>query len=193
LRKGLIVFLLLLVLASFAEAPRRPITGVGVGLFGGYWIHSGPSLFYDYGYSGSLRVGYRFRGGELELNAFCEFTSLSMKEIWDYWREGVTGSVVVGITSRISFSPTSWISPYFSAGPAFHARSSSLRLERTSRDYFTYSWDAYNFAASIELGVEFPIQPVTIIELGCRYTHAFTPELEKFAGVTFGAGVSIFF
>jgi opacity protein-like surface antigen len=192
LRKAVWLLLLLLMLGSFAAAPRKPVDGFAVGLFGGYWIHSGPSYFFDDGYGGSFRTGYRFKGGELELYGFFEYTYLLMTDIWSRWGEDVTGNLMVfGIVPRVSFAPTSWISPYFGAGPAFQLRATSLEIP--SGEPFNYRRDAADFAVFVELGAELPIQPMTIIELGFHYVHPFVPEEEHFAGMTFGAGVSLFF
>ncbi len=192
MRKAVVSLLLLLMLTAFAAAPRRPVDGFAVGIFGGYWVHSGPSYLFDSGYGGSFRTGYRFKGGELEIYGFFEFTSLVMTDIWQNWGENVTGNLMVfGIAPRISFAPSSWISPYFGAGPALQLRSTSLGIE--SGEPFHYRKDAANFAILIELGIELPLQPMVIIEVGYHYVHPFVPEKEHFAGMTFGAGVSFFF
>ncbi|MCX7022379.1 MAG: outer membrane beta-barrel protein [bacterium] len=194
MRKALVVLLLLLMAASFAEAPRKPISGFAVGLFGGYWAYSGPSYLFHDGVSGSLRVGYRFRGGELELYGFFEYTGLLMPDMWRAWDLNPTGNLMTfGISPRISFSPTTWISPYFGAGPMYTLRTTSLNIERQSGDPFNYLQNAQNFAVFVEVGAEFPLQPSLIVEVGFHYIHPFTPEVERFSGMTFGAGVSFFF
>jgi opacity protein-like surface antigen len=194
LRKVLVVLLLLLTVAALAEAPRKPISGFVTGLFGGYWVYSGPSYYFHEGYGGSLRVGYRFKRGELELNGFFEYTSLVMTHVWLHQDPGATANLMTfGISPRISFSPTTWISPYFGAGPAYTLRTSSLNIERGSDEPFYYLQNAASFAVFVEVGAEFPLQPSVIVEVGCHYIHPFTPEEERFSGITFGAGVSFYF
>lgn len=194
MRKALVVLLLLLMVAAFAQAPQKPITGFAVGLFGGYWIYSGPSYYFHDGAGGSLRAGYRFKGGELEIYGFFEYTNLQMTDLWLLWDPNPTGSLLTfGVSPRICFSPTTWISPYFGAGPAFTIRTTSLDIERQDGERFYYWQNAQSFAAFVEVGAEFPIQPSVIIELGCHYIHPFTPEGERFSGITLGAGVSFFF
>ncbi len=194
MRKVLVVLLLMLTVAALAEAPRKPISGFVTGLFGGYWVYSGPSYFFHDGYDGSLRFGYRFKPGELELYGFFEYTSLKMTDVWQRRDPDVTGNLMTfGISPRISFSPTTWISPYFGAGPAFTLRSSSLDIERESGGSFTYIQNAQNFAVFVEVGAEFPLQPSVIIEVGCHYIHPFTPKEERFSGITAGAGISFYF
>jgi opacity protein-like surface antigen len=194
LRKALVVLLLLLTVAALAEAPRKPIAGFVTGLFGGYWIYSGPSYYFHDGYGGSFRAGYRFKRGELELYGFFEYTSLVMTDVWLRRDPDVTANLMTfGISPRISFSPTTWISPYFGAGPAFTLRTSSLNIERESGGRFTYLQNTQNFAVFVEVGAEFPLQPSIIVEVGCHYIHPFTPEEERFSGITLGAGVSFYF
>ncbi len=194
MRKVFVVLLLLLTVAALAEAPRKPIAGFTTGLFGGYWIYSGPSFFFHEGYGGSFRVGYRFKRGELELNGFFEYTSLVVTDVWLHQDPDATANLMTfGISPRISFSPTTWISPYFGAGPAYTLRTSSLGLERESGERFNYFQNAQSFAVFVEVGAEFPLQPSVIVEVGCHYVHPFTPEEERFSGITFGAGVSFYF
>ncbi|OGD71699.1 MAG: hypothetical protein A2Y64_07565 [Candidatus Coatesbacteria bacterium RBG_13_66_14] len=194
MRKALVVLLLLLTVAALAEAPRKPISGFAVGVFGGYWIYSGPSYFFHDGYGGSLRVGYRFKGGELELYGFFEYTSLQMTDLWSRLDPNPTGNLMTfGISPRITFSPTTWISPFFGAGPAYTLRTTSLDVERGSGEPFSYLQNAQDFAVFVEVGAEFLLQPSLIVEIGCHYIHPFTPEEERFSGITLGAGVAYFF
>jgi hypothetical protein len=194
LRKALVVLLLLLTVVAFAEAPRKPISGFAVGLYGGYWVYSGPSYYFHDGYGGTFRAGYRFKGGELELYGFFDYTNLQMTELWQLWDPEPTGNLMTfGIAPRINFSPTTWIAPYFGAGPAFMLRTTSLDLERQSGEDFSYRQNAQNFAVFVEVGAEFPLQPSVIIEVGAHYIHPFTPEEEPFSGITVGAGVGFFF
>lgn len=194
MRKALVVLLLLLTVAALSEAPRKPISGFAVGLYGGYWVHSGPSYFFDDGYGGTFRAGYRFKGGELEIYGFFEYTNLVMTDLWLHWDPEPTGNLMTfGISPRISFSPTTWISPYFGAGPAYTLRTTFMDLERESGEPFSYIQNAQDFAVFIEVGAEFPLQPLVIVEVGCHYIHPFTPELEQFSGITAGAGVSFYF